>query len=178
MTLPAHLSGSYLGFILVDKVHPEFGFNTDGLLITGILGSIFPDVDFFFSKYVKDHHDSLLHSPLFWLVIYIFIYGFCVIIGYDALKNYISAFIIGVSIHFFLDWYSARTAGIRVFYPFSKKRYSLFPLNPQKGKIVPKIFPTREYAKFFKFYMENKFLLISEISLIVVGIIVFILNAI
>lgn len=176
MMLPAHISGGYLAMNLVNKLNPNLGIGSGGLLIAGMIGAVLPDVDFIFFKYVKDHHYSWPHSPLFWVAIYFVTFSIGVILKNQAVKNYSTALLIGVLTHLFLDWFNGRTGGIRIFYPFSEKVYSLFPLNPQKGEVSPLPFPSKEWIEFFKFYSQNKFLLFSEISLTLSGFILGLFN--
>lgn len=74
MTIPAHLAGGYLAIKLIDKINPNIGLGEGGVLMLGLVGSVLPDIDFFFSKYIRDHHSTIPHTPLFWLAMYSFIY--------------------------------------------------------------------------------------------------------
>lgn len=177
MTLPAHISGGYLALNLINKINPNLGLSTNGLMIAGLVGSVLPDIDFVFFKYVKDHHNSWPHAPLFWIAIYLLVFALSLILKNQAIKDYSTALIIGILTHLFLDWFNGRTAGIRIFYPLSERVFSLYSLNPEKGKIPTFIFPNKEYGEFFlKFYVQNKFLLFSEIGLTISGIFLFIFN--
>lgn len=176
MILPAHISGGYLALNIVNKIYPNLGLSTNGLMVAGLVGSVLPDIDFVFFKYVKDHHNSWVHAPLFWIAIYLVIFTLGLIIKNQVIKDYSTALIIGILTHLFLDWFSGRTAGIRIFYPFSEQVFSLYPLNPKKGEVPTSIFPNKEYIEFFKFYAQNKFLLFSEIGLTITGIFLFVFN--
>ena len=145
-------------------------------MITGIIGALIPDIDFVFFKNIKDHHNSIPHSPLFWILVSSILYLLAFLTENTLLENYVIAFTIGVLVHLFLDWFSGRTAGIRVFYPFSKKVYSLYPLNPTEGEVSTSLIPNKSHIKFFKFYAENKFLLYVEILIILAGLGLFILD--
>lgn len=175
MTLPAHLAAGYLAVKLVNKTSPSLKLNSLGLM-AGIAGAILPDIDFFFFRYIKDHHNSWLHIPLFWLGLYLLIYIITLFKKNVSVKKYTALFLIGIATHLFLDWFSGRTTGIKIFYPFSKTVYSLFPLNPQKGLVSTTIFPTKETIDFFKFYSQNTFLMIMEIAIIGLGFSVWLLN--
>lgn len=176
MMLPAHLSGGYIAVNLVDKLYPGLGIGSSGLLVTTMIGSVLPDVDFVFSKYIKDHHSTWPHSPLLWIAVYTLVFSIGIIFKNQLVRNYSTALIIGIFIHLFLDWFNARTAGIRIFYPFSERLYSLFPVQPHKGEVPIFPFLSKEYIEFFKFYSQNKFLLFSEIGVTVSGFILFIFN--
>jgi len=176
MTLPAHISGGYLALNIVNKINPNLGLSTNGLIIAWLVGSVLPDIDFMFFKYVKDHHNSWPHAPLFWIAIYLTVLTPGFILKNQIIKGYSTALIIGILIHLFLDWFSGRTAGIRMFYPFSQQVFSLYPLNPQKGEVPTSIFPNKEYIEFFRFYAQNKFLIFSEIALTISGLFLFLFN--
>lgn len=175
MTLPAHIASGYL----ISKVYcNNLGLECkDPSLFTTltIVGSLLPDVDGLFGGYLKDHRNTPFHSPLFWLFILLISYAFGFLFKYLFIQNYIIALSIGAFFHLFLDWFSGRAAGIRIFYPFSKKVYSLFPLNPEKGKVS--IIPTtkediKKYIEFVKFFFENRFLVATEITIILTAILV------
>lgn len=176
MTLPAHISGGYIALNLVNKINPSLGLATGNLLVVGLIGSVLPDIDFVFFKYMKDHHNSWPHAPLFWIAIYLIFFSIGIFLRNQIIQNYNTALIIGILTHLFLDWFSGRTAGIRIFYPFSEQVFSLCPLNPKKGEVPTSIFPNKEYIEFFKFYAQNKFLLFSEIGLTITGIFLFVFN--
>lgn len=162
MTLPAHVAGGYLAFKAVTTISPEFGLNEPKIFLVTILGSILPDIDVFFYKEMKEHHNSLLHTPLFWIFIFILGYGVSLLTKNPSIKNITFALSFGVFSHFFLDWFSARRSGIRIFYPFSQKMYSLFPLNQGKWGSPFTFFPKKEQVEF---YVKNKFLFLTEILL-------------
>lgn len=135
MIFPAHLVGGYLAIKIANKINPNLGLLNNGLIITGLVGSVLPDVDLFFFKNLKDHHNSWFHAPLFWVSVYATITIFSLITKNQTIMSYSTALIIGVLVHIFLDWFSARTTGIKFLYPFSEKMFSLYPLSPQKGEI-------------------------------------------
>lgn len=176
MTLPAHLAAGYLAIKLVDNINPSLGFGANELLLAGVVGSALPDVDFVFFKHIKDHHNSWFHAPSFWMFICLILILISLFLSNQGFRNISIALSIGLFTHLFLDWFAGRTAGIRVFYPISKKMFSLYPLNPQKGKVTTSLIPKKEHWEFFKFYSQNKFLLSVEILLIVLGLSIWILN--
>jgi len=176
MVLPAHIAGGYLALHIVNKINPLLRLTTTGLLIAGLIGSVLPDIDFVFFKYIKDHHNSWPHTPLFWIAIYLIVFSLGFVLKNQIMKDYSTALIIGILSHFFLDWFSGRTAGIRILYPFSQHVFSFCPLNPQQGEVPTSIFPNKAYVGFFKFYAQNKFLLFSEIGLTLSGIFLFVFN--
>lgn len=98
-----------------------------------MISSVLPDVDIFFGKKINEHRNTLFHTPFFWVGV-IFLLTIVSIVR-KSFWPYVIASSFGVFSHLFLDWFSGRTSGIRILYPFSRKMYSLFPLNPQKGNI-------------------------------------------
>lgn len=173
MVLPSHVAGGYVAISVIDSIYPNLGFGSGGLLLAGLVGSVLPDIDFVFFKYVKDHHNSWLHTPIFWIILYVIVFIIGIVVQNNGIIIYNTAFLIGTITHLFLDWFSGRTAGIRISYPFSIKVFSLYPLNPQKGKVLTSLFPTKEHREFFKFYAKNKFLLCFEMSLVMIGFLLF-----
>jgi len=176
MLTPAHIA---TGYILSEVFINNFNLQgADNLLITTltIAGSLAPDIDGLFGLQLKDHRKTVFHTPIFWglLILIIGLIGF-------SIKNVlivvsVAAFGSGIFFHLFLDWFSGRTAGIRIFYPFSERQYSLFPLKPKKGAVS--VFPNKknikEYREFMKYYFKNKFLVFTEILIILVAIFIWI----
>lgn len=168
MTPLAHLSSSYVIYAAVSgTVEPSNG----ALLIVAIAGSLIPDLDGLRSAQFKDHRNTFLHAPLFWLallIISLLVHKFTEIgIGY------IAVFFVGAFFHLFLDWFSGRTDGLRMWYPFSRKSYSLFPTKPHMGEI--QVLPNKKHKQFWEFYFENKFLIVSEGILIISPIVIYFL---
>lgn len=170
MTIPAHISGGYIALNIINRISPNLELTNNELMIAGLIGSVLPDIDYVFFKYVKDHHNSWTHTPVFWIAIYIIVLILSLVFNEPILRSYSTALIIGIFTHLFLDWYSGRTTGIRILYPYSKKVFSLYQINPNKGKVSTSLKPNQEHIEFFKFYAKNKFLLFSEIGLILAGV--------
>lgn len=164
MTPPAHLaSGIIIFYLLKNKL------KTKNLLIFALLGSMAPDIDGLFGKSINIHRYGPFHAPLCWLGLFILA---LFIIKKGNTKKLSLVFFTAVFVHLFLDWFSGRTAGIQIFYPFSKKISSLFPIQPEKGNLP--VLPNKKHLQFWKFYTENKFLFLSEVILILSGIILFV----
>ncbi len=172
MTFLGHVAGAYLAVQLVNTVDPSLNLDQASILIVGVMGGVIPDIDALFYKQVKNHHDSPLHIPLFWAAVFLVLFAMNYALGI-SLQKYIIAVFVGVFSHFFLDWYGGRIAGVKFLYPFSQKRYSLFPLQFDKGSIPLRDTLGREYNKF---YASNKLLLISEITIVVAAITLFIVK--
>jgi membrane-bound metal-dependent hydrolase YbcI (DUF457 family) len=165
MTPPAHIaSGLIIFYFLKDRLKFKYVF------LVSMAGSLIPDIDGFLGGQVNNHRYTVFHAPFVWLGLILFLGLF--LFKSKKMRNYILVFALALFGHLFLDWFAGRTAGIQIFYPFSKKIYSFCSLEPEKGNIP--ILPNKEHLDFLKFYLENKFLLFTEILLILVGFFVFI----
>src|SRR3989344_1582441 len=175
MTTPAHIAAGYI----ISKVAEinNLVSNENATLFTAcvLAGSTLPDIDAFFGKNLNEHRNTLFHAPIMWLVLLGCLYVVGVIFHQTSLKVTSTPLLIGILSHFFLDWYGARTSGVRLYYPFSTYKYSLFPLRYEKGNVP--VFPSKKhmksYAAFWSYYANNRFLLISEIAVIILGVIIF-----
>ncbi len=166
ITFPSHAAGAYLAIRLADYLDPSLGLGRSSLVITAVLAGMISDIDgLFYIGHLRDHHDTPLHTPVFWVAVFIVLSG----VNYSANWNiqlYLTSGFIGIASHLFLDWYAGRVAGLRVFYPLTKKRYSLFPLHRNKEVFKFNMQGAKEYIKF---YTSNRFLLISEVLVVVVA---------
>lgn len=161
MTPLAHLASGYWVYKTAVGFSPG-----DTSLLLALGGAIAPDIDALFSTNLNVHRNTVFHAPLCWLVGLISIHFLSQILNISNLTLHSNIFFACVFIHLFLDWFSGRTAGIRILYPFSKKVYALFPIKPEKGNIP--LIPTRKkHLLFWKYYLENKFLVTVELLLIV-----------
>jgi membrane-bound metal-dependent hydrolase YbcI (DUF457 family) len=169
---PTHIAAGYIVSEILIRNSNLQGVNNPLITELTILGSLVPDIDGLFGKQLKDHRKTVFHAPLFWLLVMSTI---CLIIYFYTNKQgliYYLAFSFGVLSHLFLDWFSGRTAGIRIFYPFSKKQYSLFTLDPTKGAVG--VFPNKKnfhkYLVYVRFFCKNKFLVLAEIIIILTAV--------
>ena len=170
MTPFAHVASGYWVYKITAVSTPLI--ESSFLLGLSVVGALAPDVDGLFGKQMRDHRNTIFHAPLFWFLTFISMHIFTFLTHAENMALYINVFFFGVTIHLFLDWFSGRTTGIRIFYPFSKKVYALFPICPEKGNIP--VLPNKEHVTFWKFYLENKFLVFAEL-LIVLSPLVFLL---
>lgn len=176
MLTPTHIA---TGYIISEVFINRFNLSqTNSLLITtiAIAGSMAPDIDGLFGLPIKDHHKTVFHAPIFWGLLVLLISFISFFIKNELIVIFITVFGSGVFIHLFSDWLTGRTAGIMIFYPFSKKQYSLSPLKPEKGNVP--IFPNKKnikkYLEFFRYYFENKFLTFTEILIILIAVFIWI----
>ncbi len=170
MTVPGHIAGAYLTLRLTDMIYPGVGLDNPWVIAAGVIAGVLPDIDVFFYKHHGDHHNSPLHTPVFCVVVFAGLTIGAYFFGASA-GSYVLAAFLGVFSHLFLDWYGGRVAGVRLAYPWSTKRYSLFPLHPEQGNVPVKGVYTKDY---FVFYTKNKFLFASEAILLVTAIGLFI----
>lgn len=168
MLPPTHLAVGYMfAKTYCDVFNLPCGSEPIFVAIT-IAGSLFPDIDIFFGKKINEHRNSIFHTPFlyFCLVCLFFLAG----IFWEKMWIYMIAFAFGAFSHLFLDWVSGRTIGVRIFYPFSKTTYSLFPLTPQMGNItlVPNRKNLNAYTSWLRFFFRNRFLVICEILIFLI----------
>ena len=167
----AHLSSGYLVYA---SVAHTVALDSLPLLSASLAGAMAPDIDGLFGAQMKDHRNTVFHAPLFWfsLCITVFILGSMFA---PASNIFILVFFLSVFVHLLLDWFSARTSGIRILYPFSKKNYACFPLQPERGAIP--LLPGKQYFKtwveFWKFYFSKKFLVTIEVLVTISPIVVY-----
>tara|TARA_B110000438_G_scaffold61658_1_gene61966 strand:+ start:801 stop:1280 length:480 start_codon:yes stop_codon:yes gene_type:complete len=128
-----------------------------------LFASILPDVDGLMSETVAGHH-SILHTPIYWIVIF----GLMVFVGRiiknEKIKPISLGIFIGTQLHLFSDWFTARTVGIKWLYPFSDKDYFLYQIQPEQGQGSIWEMVQNPY---FSFYMSNGFLFWIEIGIVV-----------
>lgn len=177
MLIPTHIA---TGYILSEAYINNFNLReADSVLITTftIAGSLVSDIDGLFGNQMKDHRKTPFHTPLIWLLSVLAILLFSFLTRNEKIMIYSMMFGLGVFLHLLLDWFGGRTTGIRIFYPFSQRQYSLFPHDPQKGAIS--MFPHRKnikkYFKFVKFYFKNKILVTTEIIINLFAILVWVM---
>lgn len=168
-TFPGHAAGAFLAIEIVSYIDPSLKLDKTSVLMLGTIAGVLPDIDLsFYVNSVKDHHDTPTHTPLYWLALFIVL--LVIYHSNTAALAYVWAAFIGITSHMFLDWYGGRICGIRLFFPFSKKRYSLFPLERKKFKQI-------DFSKKYReFYTNNRVLLWSEILIVVVAIAVLVIQ--
>lgn len=161
MTPSTHLASGYLVYRAAAFLGATQSAN---LLLLSMLGSFAPDIDGLFpGQRMNNHRNTIFHTPFFWILACLLALLFLQI-SRPGFLIYSLVFFIGSFLHLFLDWVSARTGGVRLFYPFSQKAYSLFPLSLEHGDIP--VLPNGGYKNFWKFYFQNTFLIIVEASII------------
>lgn len=124
-----------------------------------IIGAVIPDVDGVFTETVAGHH-SILHTPILWIGFYTLVIIMSKMFNRKNIQQLGLGVMLGAQLHLFTDWFTARTVGIQWLYPFSHKDFSLYPIQPEQGQVT-----VWEMVKdpYFSFYLENGFLLCTEI---------------
>jgi hypothetical protein len=126
--------------------------------------SVVPDLDAIKNR-IRDHHQTLLHAPVFWIAASTVLYPFSPEIAAISASMTL--------IHILCDFTTGRTVGVEFFYPSKKIQYSLYPLDPETAELDP-THPDKDLLeKHLKHYMKNKLLLTLELSLNLVGIYAF-----
>ena len=175
MTPFAHLSGGYLVTQIADLINPAWGFNRPEVIVSSLIGANLPDFDVFIVGGLKDHRNTITHAPLFWIALFAFFYPASILIGNSFITINLISFFLGLFTHFLFDWYAAREkdhGGIRLFYPFSKKHFGFHKLIDMPKYMLGKV----DFKKFIKFYSADKLLFYTEISLIAIAIVVFLIR--
>lgn len=95
--------------------------------------SILPDINLFWHKKIKTHHNSLTHYPLTWIGLTIFV---AAIEFFLQSQNFILTKLIFFNslLHLFLDTFGF-TIGVKWFWPISQKEYSFTKLHKDKINI-------------------------------------------
>jgi len=106
-----------------------------------------------------------LHTPIFWATLAVI-----TVIFLPEAANYTLVGLLIVLAHLLTDLITARTAGIPIFYPLSKKEYSLVKTNKSWGKMKPTNVFSQRYKKYIYRYFQNKKLIAFEGMIILVGI--------
>jgi len=176
MTPIAHAASGYLAAQAVNLIYPNFGFDKPEIIIPVIIGATISDIDILFVKNVKNHRDSILHLPFFWLIVLTIGYFFSLLINYELLKIIIIGFGLGMFSHFFLDWLAVDEKGVgdmRLLYPLSNKKFAFKPQPATGKKYSNKYIFSMEYIKS---YITGRFFFF-EIFFIILSILVFLLKS-
>ena len=138
-------------------------------ILLWLLAAVIPDIDGLWSSSVVDHH-SILHTPIFWVVLCSGGWILGHINGNNDFKIISSIIFIGSFLHLFTDYITARTVGVKWLYPFNNTDYYLFDISPENGNIPiwQMIIPP-----YIFFYMENKVLTIFEILINLIALILY-----
>jgi hypothetical protein len=165
MLFPAHALLGLLILRIAIELNPEYYSKSVFFIIFSIIAALLPDLDALGKGKLKDHHKSLFHAPFFWGVIFMIF-----------LEIHLAlALLFGAQIfaHLLLDYITARTAGIALFYPYSIKEFSVIPLRPLNGNFH--LLELRKLERYLKFYFKNRLLTAIEISICILGIIAIII---
>ncbi len=174
MQLLSHGLASVLIFRVLDIVFPNlFPPISHSWMLVAFFFGIFPDIDGFFAKDFSNHHKSPMHWPVLWLFFLILLLIFKSFLSQLVFSTLLLAFVL-ILIHIGLDYVAARTAGVQVEFPFSKKEMSLFPLHKSFGHFRPLKLTRAELIKYLNNYVKNKPLFLFEIFVIIAGLLAWI----
>jgi len=175
MQLLSHGLASVLIYRFLDVIFPKLfpPANTHWFLIAFIFGMV-PDIDGLFAKDFSNHHKSPMHWPFLWLSLLIILFLIRHLLN-KFLFSIILLFLILIIIHIGLDYVAARTAGIQLLFPFSKKEMSLFPLHKSFGHFKPNKMTRKELIKYLNNYIKNKPLFLFELFIILTGLLTWII---
>lgn len=173
MNAVSHMFSGIFVLHILSVYMPEHYSKTYMFILLSAIFAVFPDLDLFWSKSLKDHHDTAFHMPFFWAVVTaVFLVLGLTIKQIDPFV--VLLFFIQVFFHLFLDFVTARFAGIKLLYPLSHKKYSMFKLRPQHGNLHVFRANRNLIEKYLNYYFRNKTLITFEASFVVMGIIVLI----
>lgn len=159
----SHLLSGFLVLRILIEINPDIYSKSIHFLLLSVFFANVPDIDILWSKTLNDHHVTYFHSLLFWSFICFFLYLFLPNFRYITILFYFQ-----VVFHLFADLITGRTAGLAIFYPLSKKEYSLIKLNKKEGNFSPLDFS--KYKKFWIDYLKNTKLVIFEGFVVILGI--------
>jgi len=176
MTPIAHAASGYLAAQMVNLINPSLGFDKPEIIVPVIIGATISDIDILFVKNVKNHRDSAFHFPFFWLAVLVVGYLIALSINNELFKMMVIGFGLGIFFHIFFDWLTVTEKGageIKLFYPFSNKKFAFKP-GPAKAKkyTLREIFT----VKYIKSHMTGRFLFI-EMFLVIFSLLVFLLKS-
>ena len=161
MFINSHIASGYIA--------SWFETNKKEWIVLWVFAAFVPDIDGLWSKTVVDHH-SVLHTPIFWIVIC----GTWWLIGWiknDKIIKRISYILfLGTQIHLMTDYITARTVGIKWLYPFNDVDYFLYGIIPEKGEI-----PVWEMLvpPYISFYFENRVLAMFEVMINIIALVLY-----
>ena len=134
----AHLPSGYLLAKYLKKKTTTY-LSWKAILIAGILGGIFPDLDllyfYFIDARLNNHHSYMSHIPIYWFFIYFLVSAVLVASKHKKYLANWSVFMLGVFLHLILDTVAG---GILWYYPLDMQyvtfsvvdaKYSWWVLN-------------------------------------------------
>ena len=133
-------------------------------IFLAVFFSVLPDIDGLWNPSLEEHHASLLHAPVFWIVL-------SSVFFVANLYNAAVLMLVSTLFHLFSDYLTALTTGVRLFYPFSEKDFHLFSLNSEPdGNFNPSNPSKNQLNEFLGLYLNQKPVLVLEAAMTVTGI--------
>jgi len=170
MEFISHIFSGSLSLYILRLLSPTSYEKTVLLVLLAMVFASLPDIDAVFGGTLKDHHRSPLHKPAFWVLIVLI--GYLLSAGEGLFSSiYVTLLAVCIAVHLITDTITARTTGISWFYPFSKKEYSLYTLQPEKGDFNIFKYKDAKFKAYRLFYLQKKGLIIFEYSILTLGIV-------
>lgn len=165
-----HMMSSVIVLYILNSLFPTIPINPFTIIIS-MLFSYLPDIDSFWSATLKDHSAQVPHFPMFWIVLSVILYLLPVPFNIIS-TTVIILLLVQTVFHIIFDYITARCAGIMLFYPFSKRKFSFCKLKPSVGNFNLLKLDMKTAKKYIKFYVSNVPMTIFEIAIILVGLII------
>ncbi|MFB6213756.1 MAG: metal-dependent hydrolase [Candidatus Nanohaloarchaea archaeon] len=138
-------TGYLIGFLLTTLGLVDLSSTT--VAVFGIL-SLLPDADAIWHSKIKEHHKTLFHAPLFWIII-------STLTLFESTEMAIIISSITLT-HIFTDYITGRTVGIAFLYPIKDNEVSLYPLNDETASLNP-VSPQKELLNnIYHFTLKTK----------------------
>jgi inner membrane protein len=110
------------GYLASHAIAGGFGRATAGLVATGMVASVAPDLDLFWFYLVDHrqhlHHDYLFHAPAFWVAVALLAWAIARLAGWAGAGLYIAVALANLLLHMVLD---TLAGGIRWLWPISDR---------------------------------------------------------
>ena len=155
----SHILAGYTVILFLTELN-LLEITTLSLVLTAFL-SILPDIDILWKKNIGDHHKTLSHAPLFWLLVSAIIF---------TVNQELSILLFSLTyFHLITDYITGRTVGIAFLYPFDVSEYSLFELDSSTRNLKPLKPEKKVLFEHLSYYIENRKLLIFELLVNIAG---------
>lgn len=129
----AHMPAGYLASKLLLSQFRLEPSNTKWLLLLGLLGSIFPDLDMFYFYLIDNrqhgHHSYWTHIPFYWVSLLATSYVLAALLKSRFLVAAATVFIGCILLHLSLDTFAG--GGIKWLYPFENSYINIITIPAQ-----------------------------------------------
>jgi inner membrane protein len=129
----AHMPAGYIASKLLVAQFRLDSPKTKYLLLLGLLGSIFPDLDMFYFYLIDNrqhgHHSYWTHIPFYWISLLAFCYVVVAFFKSRFLVASATVFFGCILLHLSLDTFAG--GGIKWLYPFDNSYFNIFTVPAQ-----------------------------------------------